>query len=104
MLTTTPSVVIGVGGHVVALDPSDGRELWRTRLKNTSFVTILPAGNRVFAGAGGEAFCLDSATGAILWRNTLKGLGINVVSFGSSGDAVQAAAQQAQQAAAAGAT
>jgi outer membrane protein assembly factor BamB len=24
---------VGVGGHVVALDPSTGAEIWRTKLK-----------------------------------------------------------------------
>lgn len=104
MSSNRQSIVIGVGSHIVALDSGDGRELWRTRLKSTSFVTVLPSGDQVFAGAGGEAFCLDAATGTILWRNKLKGLGIGLVSFASSGDALQAAALQAQSAAAASAS
>jgi len=76
---------IGVGGHLVAIDPATGTERWRTKLKAGSFVTILAGEKRVFAGAGGELFCVDAASGQILWRNTLRGLGVGVVAFSSSG-------------------
>ncbi len=96
-------LVIGVGGHAVAIDPETGTELWRTKLKASSFITVFPAGPRVFAGAGGELFCLDAASGNVLWRNKLKGLGLGVVAFSASTDAVVSAAVQAQRAAAAAA-
>lgn len=100
---TTDLLVIGVGGHAVAIDPETGTELWRTKLKTSSFITVYPAGPRVFAGAGGELFCLDAASGNILWHNKLRGLGLGVVAFSSSTDTVVTAALQAQRAAAAAA-
>jgi outer membrane protein assembly factor BamB len=96
-------LVIGVGGHAVAIDPETGTELWRTRLKSSSFVTVFPAGPRVFAGAGGELFCLETASGNILWHNKLTGLGLGIVAFSSSTDTVVSAALEAQRAAAAAA-
>ena len=99
----TDLLVIGVGGHAVAIDPGTGTELWRTKLKTSSFITVYPAGPRVFAGAGGELFCLDAASGNILWRNKLKGLGLGVVAFSSSTDTVVTGALQAKRAAAAAA-
>lgn len=97
------SLIVGVGSHAVAIDPASGTELWRTKLKSSSFITVHTLGDRVFCGAGGELFCLDAASGGILWRNRLKGLGMGLVSFTSSGATVSAAALRAQQAAAAGA-
>ena len=92
---------IGVGSHVVAIDPTTGNELWRTKLKTSQFVTISVSERNIFAGAGGELFCLDATTGEILWRNKLKGLGWGLVSFGSPSDVAAAAAIAAAQAAAA---
>ena len=92
---------IGIGGHAVAIDPSTGTELWRTKLKSSSFVTVYQSGSRLFAGAGGQLFCLDAASGSILWSNKLKGLGMGLVAFTSSSGVASAAALQAEQAAAA---
>jgi outer membrane protein assembly factor BamB len=98
------SLVIGVGGHVVKIDPATGSEIWRTKVKGTSFVTISQAAGRVFAGANGELFCLDEASGRVLWHNKLKGLGLGVVAFPGSSELVAAAAEAAARAAAAGAS
>jgi outer membrane protein assembly factor BamB len=104
MAKTQPELlVVGVGGYAVAVDPASGSELWRTKLKTTSFVTVLHAGARVYAGAGGELFCLDAATGNVLWHNKLKGLGLGLVSFTSGSEAAAHAALQQQRAAAAAA-
>jgi outer membrane protein assembly factor BamB len=97
-------LTIGIGGHIMAIDPSTGSELWRTKLKSNPFVTLRQEGARVFAGAGGELFCLDAATGSILWHNRLKGLGTGLIAFASETDAASAAALQAQEAAAVAAT
>ena len=97
-------LVIGVGGHAVAVDPETGTEFWRTRLKTTTFVTVCRAGARVFAGAGGELFCLDAGSGAILWRNKLRGLGLGLVAFPGGSEEATAAALQAQRAASAAAS
>ena len=94
------NIIVGVGGHAVALDPGSGAEIWRTKLKGRSFVTVWHTGDRVYAGANGELFCLDAGTGSILWHNPLKGLGLGVVAFSGSGDAVRAAVEAAARAAA----
>ena len=95
---------IGIGGHVVALRPSDGQEIWRQKVKAASFVTVFGSGDVVYAGAGGELFCLDGASGRIMWRNRLKGLGSGLVSFAGASVVEVAAAMAAAQAAAMAAT
>ncbi len=106
MGSETELLVIGIGGHAVAVDPATGAEVWRTALKGRDFVTVSPAGRRVFAGAGGELFCLDAATGQVLWHNRLKGLGMGLVTFTGSEDAAAArvVAERRRAAAAAAAT
>lgn len=93
-------VFIGVGGHVVALDPTTGVEIWRTRLKSSTFVTLSVSDDRILAGAGGELYCLDAGSGAILWHNKLKGLGLGIVAFAGTGEVVAGAAAEAQRQAA----
>jgi len=95
---------VGIGGHVVALRPSDGQEIWRQKVKTASFVTVLGSGDVVYVGAGGELFCLDGASGQILWRNRLKGLGNGLVSFAGASAVEVAAAMAAAQASALAAT
>jgi outer membrane protein assembly factor BamB len=91
---------LGVGGHVVAIDPATGDEIWRTRLKSTTVTTVWSDGKRVYGGAQGELFGLDAASGNLLWHNKLKGLGMGIVAFpGSSLEAAAAAAAQAAAAA-----
>jgi outer membrane protein assembly factor BamB len=59
-------VFIGVGGHVVTLDPATGAELWRSKVKSSPFVTVSLSPNGLLAGSGGEVFCLDPASGSVL--------------------------------------
>jgi outer membrane protein assembly factor BamB len=94
-------IIIGVGGHAVCINGSTGEELWRTKLKGSSFVTVQHEGDRVLVGASGELFCLDARTGSLIWHNKLKGLGLGVVAFTGSSASVAHAALQAQAAAAA---
>jgi outer membrane protein assembly factor BamB len=55
---------IGIGGHVVAIDPSSGEEIWRTNLKGrTMFVTLMERDGRIYGGANGELFGLVSFSG-----------------------------------------
>lgn len=91
---------IGVGAHAVAIQTSSGEELWRTKLKSSTFVTIGMEGDKLFAGAGGELFCLDPSSGEILWHNKLKGLGLGLVAFAGPNQAASQAAAMAAQAAA----
>jgi outer membrane protein assembly factor BamB len=88
-------IFIGIGGHIVALRPSDGHEIWRQKVKSAAFVTVLSADDVVYAGAGGELFCLDGASGRIIWRNRLKGLGNGLVSFAGASPVEVAAAMAA---------
>jgi outer membrane protein assembly factor BamB len=95
------TLFLGVGGHVVAIDAATGEEIWRTKLKSTTFTTVWSDGKRVYAGAQGELFCVDAAAGNVLWHNTLKGLGRGIVAFPGSGLEAAAAVAAAQAAAAA---
>ena len=95
MTSRSGHVLIGVGGHAVAIDPASGAEIWRTKLKGSGFVTVWQADGRVYAGANGELFCLDESSGSILWRNPLKGLGLGVVAFSSSSELAIAAVREA---------
>jgi outer membrane protein assembly factor BamB len=103
MIAREKVVYIGIGSHVMAIRPSDGQEIWRSKLKMSSFVTVWADGDTVYAGAAGELFCLDATSGAIRWRNKLKGLGSGLISFSGGATVEAAAAMAAAQAAAAGA-
>ena len=85
---------MGIGGHAVAISQVTGMELWRTKLKSSSFVTIRQSGRLVFAGAGGELFCLDASSGQILWNNNLTRLGL--LSFNSNDETALFATLEAQ--------
>lgn len=87
---------IGCNGHVAAIRPEDGQEVWRTKLTGgfwsvTTYadVCVLEHEGRVFAGSNGHLFCLDATTGQILWHNQLKGLGHNDVTLAMAGKAIQ---------------
>jgi outer membrane protein assembly factor BamB len=95
------TLYLGVGGHVVAVDAATGEELWRTKVKSTTFTTVWTDGQRVYAGAQGELFCLDATAGNVLWHNPLKGLGRGIVAFPGSGPEAAAVIAAAQAAAAA---
>lgn len=91
-LTKLAPLYIAVGGHAVCIDPRNGDEVWRTKLKGASFATIAIINGQLLAGASGELFCLDPRTGSILWHNKLKGLGMGVVAFqGSDVSSIHAA-------------
>ena len=83
----------------MAIDRATGAEIWRTKLRSASFVTIAVEPDAIYAGAQGELYCVDPATGTIRWHNKLRGLGHSVVAFGGSGTLTTAAAVQAAQAA-----
>jgi outer membrane protein assembly factor BamB len=90
------NLYIGCNGFVAAIDPSTGREHWRTRLEKGMFsstaqqsVCVLEHEGRVYAGGHGHLFALDARNGSILWRNELKGLGHNDVTLAIAGKSVQ---------------
>lgn len=87
MYTADSTLLVGMRGHVVALDRTTGAELWRTKLKRADFVTVTRDERRIYAATGGEVFCLDPVTGAILWNNPMRGLGFGLTTLVSGGDA-----------------
>ncbi len=89
-------LIIGCNGYVAAIHPTEGRELWRTRLQEGVFtatsgqdVAVIVKEGFVFAGSHGVLFCLDHASGKLLWTNELKGMGYNDVSLAMEGMSVQ---------------
>ena len=97
---------MGAGSYVAAIDPRNGREFWRTALREGlfksgySFVTVLVDGDLVYAHAYGYLYALDARTGAKLWENPLRGMGAGMASLAvqgsSSGVAPTAAYQTAK--------
>ncbi|MGK2860106.1 MAG: PQQ-binding-like beta-propeller repeat protein [Thermoanaerobaculia bacterium] len=101
MAKKTGIVYVGIGSHVVALDAGSGVEIWKRKLKGSTFVTLQVDGDALLAGVNGEVFCLDAKTGEVRWHNKLKGLGMGFVTFGTTNEiSAAAAAVAAQQAAA----
>lgn len=90
-------LIIGINGHVSAIDPRNGRQLWATKLEGGSFlaststqdVSVLLHDGVVFAGCYGHLFGLDASSGGILWHNELPGLGHNDISLAMEGVSVQ---------------
>jgi outer membrane protein assembly factor BamB len=89
-------IVIGIGGHVLALDRATGQEVWRTKLKGSDFVNVAVDGRDVFATSRGQLYCLETSTGTIRWQNELKGLGWGLVSIAGSGAVTSAEAERQQ--------
>jgi outer membrane protein assembly factor BamB len=86
-------IFVGASGHLVALEGTTGREVWRTKLRGRGFVNAGLVETRLLAATGGHLFCLDPVTGAIVWENELKGLGYGLMSLpGSSASGVLEAA------------
>ena len=84
---------IGASGKVLALDASNGTEIWRTKLKGSGTVLLHRDTTRLYATVSGELFCLDPDTGGTLWHNKLKGLGLGIVSMATTmADAQKSAA------------
>ena len=100
MTKLADTLYIGIGGHLVAIAASSGEELWRCKLKRSSFITVSVRPNAVYAGAAGELFCVDPSSGQIRWQNGLPGLGLGVIAFSdASSTSVTAAAVAAEEAA-----
>lgn len=87
---------IGSNGHVCAIEPSSGTEVWRTRLQEnvlgatrSSDVTVLVKDGKVFAGSQGHLFALSCETGEVLWHNELSGLRHNDIALAFEGHSIQ---------------
>ncbi|MAC26721.1 MAG: hypothetical protein CMH59_09620 [Myxococcales bacterium] len=64
-------LLVGVGGHLAALDRESGREVWRQRLEGAGAeeLALTTDGFHVAAfGARNVLFCLDYAPGELRWR------------------------------------
>jgi outer membrane protein assembly factor BamB len=90
------NLYIGTNGHVAAIDPRTGKELWRTKLGNSVLsaptrqdVSVLEHQGLVFAGSYGHLFCLNASSGETLWHNELGGLGHNDVTLAIAGKSIQ---------------
>ena len=72
---------LGTHGHVIAIERSNGRQVWQTSLPRTGYeaVSVLVDGDQLICASGGRVFGLDAATGEIRWTNALKGLGNGLV-------------------------
>lgn len=89
-------IIIGCNGYVSAINASDGREVWRTKLWSNivggsrgSDVSVLIDGDKIFAGCSGRLFALNASDGNILWENDLKGIGYNEVAIARQGTSTQ---------------
>ena len=78
-------VVLGIASHVVCLRKSDGLELWRTKLRRCSLVTVVVDDDCVFAIARGYLYSLRTEDGSIRWISNLPklGFGTGVMSSGN---------------------
>ena len=91
---------LGINSHVVCIKKSNGKELWRTKIKRSTITNVLFDQGKVFAYSGGHLFSLDAKSGEIEWENELSGLGYGMCIIASENQstsvmAEQAAAQQA---------
>jgi outer membrane protein assembly factor BamB len=91
------NLYIGTAGTLCCIDQANGKELWRTKLKGSGFVTILVEPPDIYAHTDGHLFCVDAATGKLLWENNLPGLGYKLASLATtrqSASPVEAAQQE----------
>ncbi len=70
-------IFLGIKGHVVCLDKSTGKEIWRTKLKSDwgKITNVYCDSEQVYVYVHGHVYCLDPKNGSIKWENELKGLG-----------------------------
>lgn len=87
---------IGTNGHVCAINPESGNEIWRTKLQQgimkattAQDVAIIVKNGIIFAGSQGHLFALSADSGRILWQNDMKGLGYNDISLAFEGHSIQ---------------
>lgn len=90
------TLYIGSNGHVCAIDPKSGTQLWRRRLQegmlnatNSADVSVIVRAGVIYAGCQGHLFALGAGDGRILWHNEMPGLGYNDVSLALEGQSVQ---------------
>jgi len=82
---TKNTLYLGIKGSVVALNKETGKQIWKTHLKGSQYVTITQDEEHVFAHTNGELFCIVKKTGKFLWNNGLSGLGYGYTSIAIDG-------------------
>ncbi len=68
---------IGTNCHVMAVDRESGDVLWKRRIHksvNSTLVTLLLHGQRIYAGCHKRVVCLTADTGTVLWDTSLSKL------------------------------
>lgn len=92
----TNTLIIGCNGFVVSIDPLNGNEIWRTKLREGVLggsrgydVSVLLKEDKVFAGCYGRIYCLARIDGRLLWSNELNGIGYNEVALATEGVSTQ---------------
>ncbi len=88
---------IGIRGAVLALDRTNGQEVWRSPLKGKDFVNVVLENGDLYAATLGEIFCLDPGTGRIRWHTQIKGLGRGLVTIAGNQQTVLAAKTHQEQ-------
>jgi hypothetical protein len=94
-------VFIGIRGVVLAIDRTNGQEVWRSPLKGKDFVNVVLENGDLYAATQGQLFCLDLSSGHVLWHTQLKGLGRDFVTIAGNQQTVVLRAKRRQQQAAA---
>ena len=95
------SLYLGIRGHVVRVRKRDGEELWRTKLKASSYVNVVVEPDGVYAYTNGILYALDALNGTIRWQNDLPRLGYSHAIIASANQmpvtiaAINQAAEQA---------
>ncbi len=72
------NLFIGIKGHVVCIQKSDGNERWRTKLRSSDITSVMVTDDAIIATTGGYLYALNPISGNVLWENPLKGLGMGV--------------------------
>lgn len=95
-------LILGINGHIVAINKDSGDEIWRTKLKSSSITVVTSDEKKIYASSAGHLFCLDKLTGKQLWSNSLKGLGYGtaIIDLGNQASAVSGTAAEAAKVAA----
>ena len=100
----THRLFIGARGMVLAIDRTNGQEVWRSRLKGGDFVNVVLSEGSLYATTHGELFCLDAASGNIIWHSSLKGLGRGLITIAGNQQTVVLGAKRQKEQQAADAT
>ena len=68
-------------GSVCAIDPNDGKILWRHTFAGPVIAPVAYAHGLVFAVGGNSVVALDAATGSVLWSSKMKATGFSGVAI-----------------------